>query len=64
MKMEEHLTAQEKTFQEKDEPTWRCHQNPFISASGIQPRFKRKKMEGDEDESVEALKDGLEVRFY
>ena len=21
---------------DEDEPTWRCHQNPFISASGIQ----------------------------
>jgi hypothetical protein len=28
-----HVGEKEKT---KDEPTWRCHQNPFIGALGIQ----------------------------
>ena len=24
------------TYERTDEPTWRCHQNPFIGALGIQ----------------------------
>ena len=34
-KEEKRRSALEKK-EEVDEPTWRCHQNPFISASGIQ----------------------------
>ena len=32
-----HMSAhQERESEITDEPTWRCHQNPFIGALGIQ----------------------------